>query len=232
MKPLNISCLNCNAKDCSILRSCPVEVLEYFDSKKYCMTYRPDQSIIREGSKIDGIYVVYDGIVKLHVKGRFGRDFIMRLGKPGDILGHADDREQRQPSSVTAVEPTTVCFIERTDFEQGMKKCSTVQGELMSVFKNELKNVGQRTIQLVQMNVREKIADAILHIAEVYGIKEGSTAVEISLSRQEISDMTGTTKEQVSKIISEFRADGLIDAHGKKISILNYKGLRKVAGTA
>jgi CRP/FNR family transcriptional regulator len=230
MKPLNISCVDCNAKDCSILRSCPVEILQYFDKKKYCMTYRPDQYIIREGSKIDGVYVVCEGIVKMHVKGRFGRDFIMRLGKPGDILGHADDREQRQSSSVSAVEPTTVCFIERNDFEQGMKQCTAVQRELMLVFKNELKNVWQRTIQLVQMNVREKIADALLHIAEVYGIKEGNPPIEISLTRQEISDMTGTTKEQVSKIISEFRADDLIDAHGKKISILNYKGLKKVAG--
>lgn len=194
------------------------------------MRYVPGQSIIREGSRIDGVYVIYEGIVKLHVKGRLGRDFILRLGKPGEIVGHTDDQLHKQSSSVTAVEPTTVCFIEYTDFEIGMKKCPSVQRELMSVFKNELKNIGNRTIQLVQMNVREKIADALLHIAEVYNLKEKGEPVEIALSRQEISDMTGTTKEQVSKIISEFKNDGFIDAHGKKISILNYNKLKAIAG--
>ncbi len=194
------------------------------------MTYSPKQLIIHEGSKIDGVYVIYEGIVKMHVKGRFGRDFILRLGRPGDMLGHTEEEEQKQSSSVTAVEPTVVCFIELSDFELGMKHCHEVQRGLMAIFRNELKGIRQRTIRLVQMDVREKIADALLHIAEVYGIKEAGRPVEISLSRQEISEMTGTTKEQVSKIISELKADKIIDAQAKKISILNHGQLMNLTG--
>ncbi len=194
------------------------------------MSYKANQSIVFEGSSIDGVFIIYSGVVKIYVKGHNGKTFIVRLAKPGEIIGHAADHRLKQPFGATAVEPTTVCFIETLDFEKGFENCPGIRNELVSIFKNEIKYIGYRTIQLVQMSVREKIADALLYIAQVYGLKEGGKEKHIALSRQDISEMTGTTKEQVSKVISELRNESIISCQGKKLAILNHARLKEVTG--
>ncbi len=230
MKTPDISCFDCLMKDCTILRNCTSEFLEYVNAKKFCMQYLPDQSIIFEGSSIDGVLVIYNGIVKIHVRGHRGKPFIVRLAKSGEILGHTADEYLKQPASVTAVEPTTVCFIEKSDFEKGLNNCPEIRAELMSVYKNEIKQFGYRTIHLVQMSVREKIAGALLHIAVAYKLKEGGSLKQVSLSREDISNMTGTTKEQVSKVMSEFHNENIIKTHRKHLSILQFAKLKAIAG--
>ncbi|MFN8321735.1 MAG: Crp/Fnr family transcriptional regulator [Chitinophagales bacterium] len=230
MKNPVISCFNCEVKDCSILRNCTPEFLRYIDEKKSCMQYQANQPIVFEGEITEGVFIIYNGIVKMHVKGHRGKIFVQRLAKSGEIIGHSSDQQMKQSSSVTTVTPTTVCFIENADFLKGIENCQGVRSELLSILKSEIKYVGNRTIQLVQMNVTEKIAESLLHIAHAYGLKEGGNAKHVALSRQDIADMTGTTKEQVSKVISDLRKENVIESSGKNLSILNRTRLKEIAG--
>jgi len=226
------SCFTCNVTDCSIFKKSNLEFLKLIDGKKTCTKYGKNQPIIFEGSQIDGVYMINSGVAKVHIKGYKGRPLILRLIKQGDISGHIPDTQNRQPVSITAVEETGVCFIENYDFEAMLSKSATAQKELMTAIKEELKEVEIRAIQLAQMNVREKIAGTILHILDTYLPDKSGKQVHINLSRQDIADLSGTTKEQVSKTFSDFGKENLIAVKGKSIRIIEYKKLENIAGLA
>ena len=83
-------------------------------------------------------------------------------------------------------------------------------------------------IQLAHKNVKEKIAIALLIFAKFYNYT-GKNSFTIHFSRQEIADFTGTTKEQVSKVLKYFETDVLIKCKAKKFSYLNIAELNKIA---
>ena len=223
------SCFICNVTECSIFKKSNLEFLKLIDGKKTCITYNKNQPIIFEGSRLDGVYMINSGIAKVHVKGYKGRPLILRLIKPGDISGHLPDGQNRQPVSVTAVEETGMCFIENKEFDAMLENSVSARQELMDAVKQELKQLEMRAIQLAQMNVREKIVSAILHILKSYPNNNNGKAIHINLSRQDIADLAGTTKEQVSKTISDFGKENLIEAKGRSLKLIDYKKMETIA---
>ena len=83
--------------------------------------------------------------------------------------------------------------------------------------------------KLVQMNVREKIADTLIYLHNKFGADTNGT-IEVHLLRQELAEIACTTKEQVSKFLSEFEKEGIISINHKSISILNFQMLQSMAG--
>src|SRR3990172_13264660 len=81
--------------------------------------------------------------------------------------------------------------------------------------------------KLAMLSVKERIADALLQIQSVFSPSGKTTGVY--LSRQEIADFAGTTKEQVSRDLSKFKQDKIIDLNGKEIFILNAEHLKNIA---
>ncbi len=229
MKPAKKSCFNCDIINCTILKNCNDDALRILDKEKYYMTFMPNQVLFHEGSKTDGVYVIADGIVKIHIKGHKGRQFILRLAKTGSIVGHTADKDGKQPAAVTAIVPTRVCFIETKHLDHCVDMCLPIQHEMLETVKLELKYINEHAVRLLQMTVREKIAETLVQIALAYGLDKCNLAAQIALSRQDISDMSGTTKEQVSKVMSELSKEGIIKTRGKTLQVLNYEKLRALA---
>ena len=93
----------------------------------------------------------------------------------------------------------------------------------------ELRQSEERMKSLSLMNVREKVAYSLLYINEVLGIVS-SGELDALLSRQELAELAGTTKEQVSKCLSEFELDGMVMMDCKKITIPDIQKLKKIIG--
>ena len=194
------------------------------------MAFHKGHQIIHEGSLSDGIYVVSDGIIKVHIKGYKKRPFILHFGSRGNILGHEIDGNKMHLVSATAVENTNICFIERKDFDMVMSKNDGVRNDLTRELNMQLRKIQLRTVRLAQMTVREKIADALIHICETYNVVDSAHPFRIHLSRQDIGDLIGITKEQVSKSISEFKTAKIIAGSAKYLQVLDYKKLKEIAG--
>jgi CRP-like cAMP-binding protein len=85
-----------------------------------------------------------------------------------------------------------------------------------------------RYFKATQMHVPAKVADALIMMYDAFG-EDTFGALNVKLSREDIAGLATTTKEQVSKVFSELKADGIIKAKGKKIEILNLTLLKKAA---
>ncbi|MFN8324106.1 MAG: Crp/Fnr family transcriptional regulator [Chitinophagales bacterium] len=224
------NCLTCSVRHCTILKKCRREFLELINCSKYCIKYQRGQPLIVEGKEADGIYVINSGVVKVHVSSYKNKPFILFLGTVGDMLGYQIDPNNRYQVSVTAVEETHVCFIERKYFENVLNKNVAVRDDLRQTLNNELSNIYLRTVRLAQMNVSEKIAEVLLHIADAYQLNYSTGRFTVNLSRQDIGDIVGLNKEQVSKCLSDLKTQKVIAASGKDLQILNYKKLEELIG--
>jgi CRP-like cAMP-binding protein len=76
--------------------------------------------------------------------------------------------------------------------------------------------------------VRERLAEVLLLLRENFDLDRQNT-LQISLTREELANMVGTATESVIRLLSEFRADNLIELQGRKIKFLNIPGLRRIA---
>ena len=75
------------------------------------------------------------------------------------------------------------------------------------------------------MNVRERVVDTLLYLHKKFG--QQNNQINISLSRKEIADFAGTTDEQVTRIYSSLKKEGLIEITNKKINILQLEKLQR-----
>ena len=101
--------------------------------------------------------------------------------------------------------------------------------ELMQITCKELGEANDYITDIAQKTVRERLAEILVHLEDTFGLSEDRT-LKISLTREELANMVGTATESVIRLLSEFKSDKLIELNGRKIKILNSKGLKKVGG--
>ncbi|HXH19257.1 MAG TPA: Crp/Fnr family transcriptional regulator [Chitinophagales bacterium] len=232
MKAERVSCLDCVVRHCTVLKNCAPELLSQINSKRSRLLFRKGQPIASSRMYFSGVYVLSSGIAKIYRSGPKGRQFIFRLIKEGDLFGYRmNSEEPGQHLAVDAVEDCEVCYIEKNDFEKAVNESPEVRQQLLIFYHTELFELLSRTCHLMQMNVRERIADTLLYIFRTYQqYQKGRQEIRISLGRQDIADLAGTTKEQVSRTITEFKSLGIIRASGKSLGMTAPETLRAIAG--
>ena len=223
-------CFNCHCKDCSILKHCSKEWLALINDQKNYFMCKKGQAIIYEGMVMNSLYFIYHGKAKAIAGGMLGKQQIQQLAKTGDVLGFRGmGGTYTFPSSVYAIEDSCICSIDRELFLDVLKANPNLALEMLMLVTDELRKSELRMKNLSLMNVREKIANSLLYIYEVFG-NAANGELDVSLSRQEIAEIAGTTKEQVSKCLSEFEQEGKINTDRKKIVIPNTQELKRITG--
>jgi CRP-like cAMP-binding protein len=184
---------------------------------KTCNSYSKGQHIFREGDRVFGLFFIKEGRVKIVSSGFNNREQIARLATNGHIIGHRGYGNELYPVSAIALDETYVCFVDN----------STIY-ELMLFYSTELRKAELRLRYLAQMTMREKIAGALLYLLDIFGEDEQDGSLNVSLSRQELADLAGTTAEQVSRELTSFEKESIIAKHSRKLILLNHEELNKI----
>src|ERR1035437_393345 len=93
--------------------------------------------------------------------------------------------------------------------------------QMMEFYSCELRKTEIRMKYLTQMNVQEKITEALLYFKQVFGINTNNGTLNNCFTRKEIADLTGTSVEQVSRTLGEFEKKKLILKKGKGIKLID-----------
>lgn len=214
-----------------MLRECSREALETLSNVKQHFRYQKEEFIIREGEASLGVYFVSNGVVKAQLAGSGGRPLILWLGSAGILFGHRQDEALTvNPYSVVAVEDTGVCFVPAADYKMLNETYPDFHRQILHVYLKELQQSEKRSLLLAQKNVRQKVADALLHVAQAYQYVRSTNGVRVQLERQDMADLAGTTKEQVSKVLFELKEEGVIRFRAKHFEYMNTDALQALAG--
>lgn len=214
----------CDLDACLLCKLCHKEWIAAMGAHRTNFEVTKGEIIFREGDEVKGIYFVYQGTVKVH-KHWGDKELILRFAKKGNIIGHRGlGKDLFYPVSGTAIEPTTVCFVDLDFFQASLKINHDFLYELMQFFASELKESEQNMRNLAHMTVKGRIAQALLTLEEKFTTtSEGF--INLSISRQDLASFAGTTYETVFRTLNELSGDGVIIIKGKKIGILDRRVL-------
>lgn len=189
--------------------------------KKTTLPVKKGKPVFREGEKVTGIFFLYSGYVKVHKQWLEQKDLILRFAAPGDILGHRGlGGVDSYPVTATALEDSLLCYIPNDFLESSLKTNPTLTYRLMHFYAAELQRAEQRMRDMVHMDVKGRIAGALLEIA----------ALPLTITRQDIASYAGTTYETVFKFFTELIKGKIISTSGKDIRIADPQRLKKYIG--
>ena len=222
-------CQTCTVKNCIMLKSFGQDDHAYKPYKHH-YEFKKGEMIFREGDEISGIYFIQSGVIKLEMNAETERPFILRLIGPSHTMGHRFlSYTGLQPYTATAVEDSRVCFIELGFFKNLVQKNELLQEEIRKIFLREIRSTEVKLLQIAQQTVREKVAGILVHLAETYNYKQTSMGIRVHVDRQEMADLAGTTKEQVSRILADFDQEQLIRFRAKHFKYIATDKLREIA---
>lgn len=224
-------CFTCKVRSCSILDTCGNETLAAVSNYKLSKSIRKGEKLFSEGDPIRGVCFIKKGYVKIELNGKQGRPLILKIAGRGAILGYRINSKHTYYSfSATAASDVQYCYIPNESFNVILQKCTDLKLQIINQLLDDLEIAEKKAIYLAHKTVREKIAEALLLLAEAYQYEIKRQSFKINLCRQDIADLAGTTKEQVSKTLKEFEKEKLIKCSAKKFSYINIQLLKEVVG--
>ncbi len=197
---------------------------------KQTHVFKRGELLFAEGDNMEGIYFLLSGAVKLHKHWGGERELIVRFAKTGDIVGlRGLGSILNYPISATALEPTKACFIPTSFLEASFKANPSLAYQVLHFYATELHRSEKRMSELVHMDVKGRVAAAILAMYNAFGDGEDGF-ISAAISRQDIASYAGTIYETVFKVFTEWITSGIIATEGKRIKILDEEKLRGFTG--
>ena len=159
-----------------------------------------------------------------------GKEQIVRMAAPGDVLGYrAILSGERYSASATALEDSNVCFVPKELFLSIVRKDGELSMDMMRLLSEDLRRAESTITHLAQKSVRERTAEALLFLKETYGLADDGETLNVSLSREELSNLVGTATETVVRFLKEFKDSGIVKLEGKKILLADVPALARYA---
>jgi CRP-like cAMP-binding protein len=223
-------CEHCHSRHKSIFCQIAPDEVKIINENKWCQSLEKGQQLFAEGAYPHGIFCVNTGKIKIHQMGEEGREQIVRFAKEGDVVGYrAMLAGEKYSSSATAIDTTSICFIPKNVIFSLIEKDSNFAIQLIKLLSNNLKHAEESILHLAQKPVRERMAESLLFLKEMYGLEPDGITMSVSLSREEIATLVGTATETAIRLLSEFKSKKLVSFEGRKIQIIDMPGLLKVA---
>ena len=223
-------CATCASRLVSIFDNVEESNLETMASTKACNMYKKGEVIFREGDSRTGVFCVHTGKIKVYKTGDEGKQHIVRFAKEGDVLGYRS-LMIGEPYSVSAaaLEDCVVCRIPKDTFFKVFHTDQAFTERVVAVLSGELRQAEDRMVKLAQKPVRERLAETLLILREVYGTENGDESpINVTLSREELASVVGTATETLVRALADLKKEQLIATDKKKIRILDVSGLARV----
>ncbi len=175
--------------------------------------------LVKQSSRTSHVLLLTEGIAKMHMETRRGKSIIIKLCKAGSFLGI--DRLINSDTfscSFSGVTPTAVYYIDYTFFQKLLSENQNFAKEIMHYIADENHYLVSRLAALTYKQLPGKLADILLYFSQVI---YNSNTFSLPLSRQELAEFAGTTKESLIRTLTEFKNDKLINVQGKNITIVS-----------
>lgn len=223
----NLECSNCPSQGKGIFCELESMALQEVSSHKIDNTYKKGQTLFVQGNPPFGMYCISKGNIKVTQVGEDGKESIVRIATAGDVLGHRSIfTDQYYNATATAVDETTVCFIDKKFILKLVQEKPSVACNLIARLGRDLGAAENRISSFYQKNVRERLAELLLLLKQSHGIQEDSRIrLDIKLTREEMASIIGTASETLIRFMTELKQEGFIEQEGKNIFITNEKGL-------
>lgn len=192
--------------------------------------YAKNEIIHHDGEESKYMWMLLEGKVRIYKEGIGQRQQIIQLLKPYDIFGYrACLVHEAYNSSASAFDACTVYRLEREVFCKLVEGNSALCYQVMLMMAKDLAFSEIRTVNLTQKHIRGRLAESLLLLKRNYGYEEDEETLAMTLSREDLANMSNMTTSNAIRTLSQFSQEGLIELDGKRIKITDEKGLEKIS---
>lgn len=175
--------------------------------------YKKGKIIFVEGEPGYAFYFVISGKVKIYKTSSEGKEHIIHIFGEGYVFGEVTIYDKTDyPATAELLEDSVVGMIRVADLEELIKEDSTLALELVKVLCRRLLMANIEIRNLAFKDATQRTALALLKLSQTHGIKTPKgTELNINITRQELADVAGTTRESATKALSKLKKDKIID---------------------
>lgn len=188
-------------------------------------TIKRKQMIYNEGERVNGIWLVLSGKVKTTKLTEDGRELLTGIFEPDDFLAtNALFSDGVYLDSAVAMEDSHMVLFPNSQFEEFINLYPDVAEKFIKILSNQIREKEEHLMQLAYNSVRKRVAEALLRFYRQRTNNDNS----VKVSRNDLAAMTGTAQETVSRTLTDFADEGLIEKQGNAILILNEQKLERL----
>lgn len=195
------------------------EMLESFVRYRDINKYKKKQVIYSEGNRPQRLYIVQKGKVKTYKINEDGKEMVTGLYNEGDFLGYVALLEGiSYKETAEAMEDAELAIIPKDEFTELLNTNREANKKMIALLSQNIMERDQQLLGLAYNSLRKKVAEALLALNKKFH-------ANIHLSRENLAHIAGTATESLTRTLSDFKEEKLIDIQSGEIVILNERKL-------
>jgi len=228
----HVACSSCSLRELCLPAGIDLREMERIDNLvNHRRKLRRGEHLYRAGAPLASLYAIRSGTMKSCVLHEDGREQVAGFHMMGDLLGRDAISGGRHTCDTLALEDCEVCEIPFSCLEQLSRELPPLQHQLHRIMSREIVRDYGVMLLLGSMKAEERLAAFLLNLSQRFAMR-GYSATEFNLrmTREEIGSYLGLKLETISRVLSRFQQDGLIEVHHKRLRIADAERLREILG--
>jgi len=224
------NCESCSLRESGYFCDLPAPALKDLSAVRMGSVYPAGAVLFVEKQEPRGVFLLCEGEVKLSISSSAGKTLILRIAKPGEILGLMPVLSGT-PYEVTAetLHPCQIAYLNREDFLRLISKHPEIMerslAQLSKLYSGACEQL--RTVGL-SGSAPEKMARLLLEWSSKGKTTHEGTQLTVPLTHEEIAEFIGSTRETVTRTLSDFKSKRLVTIHGSTMTIRNMAALEEM----
>jgi CRP-like cAMP-binding protein len=189
----------------------------------------PGKVLFSEGDPAEALWAVKEGLVHIIKFGPEGREIVLEVIPSGELFGAVAVLQNRPyPASAIAVEPSVIWYLPASLARELCQKHPTLRSAILDQVTSRLRDAHDRLRSIALERVEQRLARMLLTLADKIGQRH-KDITEVSVTRQELADMIGTTVETTIRVTSKWQHAGIISSSRSRIVLTDPRSLQKIA---
>ena len=188
-------------------------------SEARSIRYPKNSAVFEEGEDVHSFFVLLHGHVRASKTTPAGQQVVVRYVTPGEIFGVAPAIGlTKYPATATAVDDSVALAWPSAAWPRLVARHPALATNTLQTVGSRLQETHTRVVEMSTQQVERRVAHALLRLARQAGRKvEQGVEIDFPISRQDIAEMTGTTLHTVSRTLSAWESQGLIESGRQRV---------------
>ncbi len=197
------------------------------------LKFRKGDNLVSEGSRAVGFYSLCKGHVKLTTSNRNGDEVLLTILGSGDVIGLSASLGLKTYSySARALEDSEVCYIDSNHFDELIPNNPGTAIKALRKLSQQTFLAQERIKNLSCKSMRERFAMFLINLADQHGkMTDKGLEIMLKLSREELAASVGSVQETVIRLISAFKAEGVLVEENRHLVIVNLPEMKVISGS-
>lgn len=224
-----VECRNCHLRPDNFFCALSKESLEIFNQIKHAAVYPEHAVIFVEGQTPRGIFMLCQGQAKFSTTSKDGKTVILRISKAGEVLGlHATVTGMPYEFRAETMQPCQLNFVSREDFLPFLKKYSDACLHAAQHLSRDYQEACDVVRSVGSRSMSSRLAKFLLDSSAEGQVAGGVIRTKLGLTHEDISQLIGSSRETITRILSEFRKMEIVELKGSTLIVRNKAALGRL----